>query len=97
MKRALRLRDHSRRFIPENRAQLKPAKNSCTVLALDEVRSDVLGVTDGSAVIGHEEMKKKNTWCKTLLSHRNNVNIHSRFTSRSCTESNQNVHFFNTD
>ena len=29
-------------------------KNSCTVLTLEEVRSDVLGVTDASAVIGHE-------------------------------------------
>ena len=37
-----------------------PARSSsllCTVLTLDEVRSDVLGVTDGSAVIGREEMK----------------------------------------
>ena len=33
------------------------AENSCTVLTLDEVRSDVLGVTDASAVIGHEEIK----------------------------------------
>ena len=57
MKRALRLREHSRGFKPQNRAWLKPAKNSCTVLTLGEVRSDVLGVTDGSAVIGHEEIE----------------------------------------
>ena len=42
MTRALRLREHSRGFKPQNRARLKPAKNSCTVLTLDEVRSDVL-------------------------------------------------------
>ena len=39
--------------------RLKPAKNSCTVLTLDEDRSDVLGVMDGSTVIGHDEKKKK--------------------------------------
>ena len=57
MTRALRLREHSRGFKPQNRARLKPANNSCTVLTLDEVRSDVLGVTDGSPVIRHEETK----------------------------------------
>ena len=57
MTRALRLREHSRGFKPQNRARLKPATNSCTVLTLDEVRSDVLGVTNGSAVIGHEASK----------------------------------------
>ena len=57
MTRALRLREHSRGFKPQNRALLNPAKNSCTVLTLDEVRSDVLGVTDVSAVIGHEANK----------------------------------------
>ena len=57
MTRALRLREHSGGIKPQNRAQLKPAKHSCTILTLDEVRSDVLGVTDGSAVIGHEANK----------------------------------------
>ena len=57
MTRALRLREHSGGFKPQNRARLKPARNSCTVLTLDEVRSDVLGVTDGSADIGHEANK----------------------------------------
>ena len=55
--RALHLREHSRVFKSQNRALLKPSKNSCTVLTLDEVRSDVLGATDGSAVIGHEANK----------------------------------------
>ena len=54
MKQALRLREHSRGFKPQNRAWLK---NSCTVLTLGEVRYDVFAVTDCSAVIGHEEIK----------------------------------------
>ena len=65
-------------------------KTQNTVLAMDEVRSDVLGVPDGSAIIGHEEIKTLAE--NTLLSHRNNVNSHSRFTSRSGTESNHTVH-----
>ena len=80
MTRALRLREHSRGFKPQNRARLKPAKNACTVLTSDKVRSDVLGVTDGSAVIGHEALKKN--LLKTLLSHRNNGELSlSRFKS----------------
>ena len=58
MTRAFRLREHSGGFKPQNRARLKPAERTLyTVLTMDEVRSDVLGVTDGSAVIGHEEIK----------------------------------------
>ena len=54
MTRALRLREPFRGFKLQNRARLKSAKNSCIVLTFDEVRSDVLGVTDGFVVVGHE-------------------------------------------
>ena len=86
--RALRLREYSRGFKHQNRAQPK-LENSCTVLTLDEVRSEVPGVTDASAVTGHEEKKHL---LKTLLSHRNNRELSlSCFCSWSGSESNQTV------